>query len=171
VQTVMERLTGDRARALIEVTAGTVSRVVNGILGTALAQSVLALIGFWIAGVPGAMLLGLLTFFLSIIPVGPPLIWAPAAAWLYIHGEIGWAIFLVVWGLVLISSIDNVVKPYLISRSGSLPLLLVFLGVLGGLLAFGFIGVFIGPVILAVSYTLLSEWLRPQQVGAEQDSA
>lgn len=163
VRAVMERLTGDRARALIEVTAGTVSRVVNGILGTALAQSVVALIGFWIAGVPGAMLLGLFTFFLSIIPMGPPLVWAPAVLWLYLQGETGWAIFLAAWGLVLISSIDNVVKPYLISRGGSLPLLLVFLGVLGGLFAFGFIGVFIGPVMLAVSYALLSEWTRPAQ--------
>ncbi len=172
VQAVMERLTGHRAKSLIEVTAGTVSRVVNGILGTALAQSVLALIGFLIAGVPGAMLLGLLTFFLSIIPMGPPLVWAPAAIWLYFQGETGWAIFLVVWGVVLISSIDNVVKPYLISRGGSLPLLLVFLGVLGGLLAFGFIGVFLGPVILAVSYALLSEWLRPAQApGSTEDSA
>jgi predicted PurR-regulated permease PerM len=161
IQAAMERLTGHRAKTLIEVTAGTVSRVMNGILGTALAQSVLALIGFWIAGVPGAMLLGLLTFFLSIIPMGPPLVWIPAAVWLYLQGETGWAIFLVAWGLVLISSIDNVVKPYLISRGGSLPLLLVFFGVLGGLLAFGFIGVFLGPVILAVSYALLSEWLRP----------
>jgi predicted PurR-regulated permease PerM len=160
-QAVMERLAGHRAKQLIEVTAGTVSRVVNGILGTALAQSVLALIGFWISGVPGAMLLGLLTFFLSIIPMGPPLVWLPAALWLYSQGEIGWAIFLAGYGLVVVSSIDNVIKPYLISRGGSLPLLLVFMGVLGGLLAFGFIGVFLGPVILAVGYALLSEWMRP----------
>ena len=108
----------------IEVTAGTVSRVVNGILGTALAQSVLALIGFWVAGVPGAMLLGLLTFFLSIIPMGPPLVWLPAAIWLYVQGQTAWAIFLAIYGMVVISSIDNVVKPYLISRGGALPLLL-----------------------------------------------
>jgi predicted PurR-regulated permease PerM len=161
LQAVMERLTGDRARNLIEVTAGTVSRVVNGILGTALAQSVLALIGFWIAGVPGAMLLGLLTFFLSIVPMGPPLVWIPATVWLFFQGEIGMAIFLGIWGALLISSIDNLVKPYLISRGGSLPLLLVFMGVLGGLLAFGFIGVFLGPVILSVTYALLTEWLNP----------
>jgi len=165
MQALMERLTGHRARALIEVTAGTVSRVVNGILGTALAQSVLALIGFWIAGVPGAMLLGLLTFFLSIVPMGPPLVWIPATLWLYWQGHTGMAIFMVVWGL-LVSSIDNVIKPYLISRGGSLPLLLVFMGVLGGLLAFGFIGVFLGPVILAVAYVLLSEWVIPLQHDA-----
>ena len=169
VQAVMERLTGQRARNLIEVTAGTVSRVVNGILGTSLAQSVLALIGFWIAGVPGAMLLGLLTFFLSILPIGPPLVWLPATVWLYFQGEPGMAIFLGIWGLLLISSIDNFVKPYLISRGGSLPMLLVFMGVFGGLLGFGFIGVFLGPVILAVAYTLLTEWLNPTRSAVVQD--
>lgn len=161
VRAVMERLAGQRAKDLLEVTAGTVSRVVNGILGTALAQSVLALIGFWIVGIPGAVLLGLLTFFLSIIPVGPPLVWVPASLWLFSQGETGWAIFMFIYGLVVISGVDNIVKPYLISRGGTLPLLLVFMGVLGGVLAFGFIGVFIGPVILAVAYTLLSEWIKP----------
>jgi len=161
VRTVMERLAGHRAKRLIAVTAGTVSRVVNGILGTALAQSVLALIGFWIAGVPGAVLLGLLTFFLSIVPVGPPLVWGPAALWLFSQGHTGSAIFLAIYGLVVISAVDNIVKPYLISRGGALPLLLVFMGVLGGVLAFGFIGVFLGPVVLAVAYSLLSEWAKP----------
>jgi len=88
-------------------------------------------------------------------------VWLPVALWLYFQGQTGWAIFLAAYGVVVISSIDNVVKPYLISRGGSLPLLLVFMGVLGGLLAFGFIGVFLGPVILAVAYALLSEWMRP----------
>jgi len=171
VQTVMEHLAGHRARDLIEVTAGTVSRVVNGILGTALAQSVLALIGFWIAGVPGAMLLGLLTFFLSIIPMGPPLVWLPAGLWLYSHGETAWAIFMLAYGMVVISSIDNVVKPYLISRGGALPLLLVFMGVLGGLIAFGFIGVFLGPVILAIGYALLTEWMNPSTHAGEPHAA
>lgn len=161
VHAIMERLAGHRAKQLIEVTAGTISRVVNGILGTALAQSVLAMIGFWIAGVPGVVMLGLLTFFLSIIPMGPPLVWGPAAAWLFFQDQHGWAIFLAVYGVVVISSIDNIVKPYLISRGGSLPLLLVFMGVIGGILAFGFMGVFLGPVILAVAYALLSEWVRP----------
>lgn len=171
VQTVMVHLAGQRARDLIEITAGTVSRVVNGILGTALAQSVLALLGFWLAGVPGAMLLGLLTFFLSIIPMGPPLVWLPAAVWLYFQGETAWAIFMLGYGLIVISSIDNFIKPYLISRGGTLPLLLVFMGVLGGLMSFGFIGVFLGPVILAIGYALLAEWMNPlaQQGTAEAE--
>jgi predicted PurR-regulated permease PerM len=163
VQAVMEHLAGRRAKDLIEVTAGTVSRVVNGILGTALVQSVLALFGFWIAGVPGAVLLGLLTFFVSIIPMGPPLVWVPAAIWLYVQGQTGWAVFMAGYGMLVISSIDNFIKPYLISRGGTLPLLLVFMGVLGGLMTFGFIGVFLGPVILAIAYALLSEWMRPSR--------
>lgn len=169
VSAVMERLAGHRAKHLIGVTAGTVTRVVNGILGTALAQSVLAMIGFWIAGVPGAVLLGLLTFFLSIVPVGPPLVWGAAVLWLFSQGQTMSAIFLAVFGLVVISGVDNFVKPYLISRGGALPLLLVFMGVLGGVLAFGFIGVFIGPVILAVAYSLLSEWARP--ASQKEDAA
>jgi predicted PurR-regulated permease PerM len=171
VQAVMEHLAGHRAKHLIEITAGTVSRVVNGILGTALAQSVLALIGFWIAGVPGAMLLGLLTFFLSIIPMGPPLVWLPAVVWLYFQGQTVWAIFMLAYGLLVISSIDNFVKPYLISRGGTLPLLLVFMGVVGGLMTFGFIGVFLGPVILAIGYALLAEWMNPSAPADRQGAA
>ena len=159
----MERLAGQRAERLIQVTAGTVSRVVNGILGTAVAQSALALFGFWLAGVPGAMVLGLLTFFFSIIPMGPPLVWLPAAIWLYFQGETAWAAFMALYGMLVISSVDNIIKPYLISRGGALPLLLVFMGVLGGLMAFGFIGVFLGPVILAIAYALLSEWMNPSE--------
>ena len=93
--------------------------------------------------------------------MGPPLVWGPAALWLFSQGQTGWAIFLAIYGLVVISAVDNIVKPYLISRGGALPLLLVFMGVLGGVLAFGFIGVFLGPVVLAVAYSLLSEWAKP----------
>ena len=174
VQAIMEKLAGHRAEHLIQVTAGTVSRVVNGILGTAVAQSALALFGFWLAGVPGAMLLGLLTFFVSIIPMGPPLVWLPAAVWLYFQGEIAWAIFMALYGVLVISSIDNFIKPYLISRGGALPLLLVFMGVLGGLMAFGFIGVFLGPVVLSIGYALLAEWMKPaeqQRKSADEAAA
>src|SRR5258707_5065387 len=102
-----------------------------------------ALIGLVIAGVLGALLLGMATFFLSMIPVGPPLVWGGAAIWLFDQGSIGWAIFMLVYGLVVISSIDNFVKPYLISRSSSLPLLLIVFGVFGGIVAFCFLGSFI----------------------------
>lgn len=156
----MEKLAGQRAHALIDLAGRTVKGVVYGILGTALAQGTVAAIGFAIAGVPGALLLGLLTCLFSIVPAGPPLVWIPATLWLVAQGEIGWAVFMAVWGTVVISGIDNVVKPYLISQGAALPFLLVLLGVIGGLLAFGFIGLFLGPTLLAVGYAMLREWTR-----------
>lgn len=154
----LERIGGEHARALLHLAGNTVKGVVYGILGTAIMQGILAGIGFLIAGVPGALLLGLATFFLSVVPMGPPLIWLPAAAWLYYQGEIGWAIFLAVWGVAVVSSIDNFLKPYLISQGAAMPFVLVLLGVLGGLAAFGFVGVFLGPTLLAVGYSLVRDW-------------
>lgn len=153
-----ERVAGERALQLAEVARNTIRGTVYGILGTALAQGALAFIGFLVAGVPGAFLLGVGTFFLSVVPVGPPLIWGPAAFWLYEQGQTGWAIALAVWGVAVISSVDNVLKPLLISRGSKLPFILVLLGVLGGVLAFGFVGIFLGPTLLAVAYRLLEEW-------------
>jgi predicted PurR-regulated permease PerM len=153
----MERIGGERGTQLLDVAGQTVRGVVHGILGTALAQGVMAGIGFLIAGVPGAALLALLTFFLSVVPAGPPLIWIPAAMWLFNQGRPGWGIFMVVWG-VGVSSIDNVVKPWLISQGSDMPFLLILFGVLGGAIAFGFIGVFLGPTLLAVAYRIVQEW-------------
>ncbi|KRP60054.1 AI-2E family transporter [Pseudomonas trivialis] len=159
---LLERLIGERAGYYIELVAGTVQRVVNGVIGTAAAQALLALIGFLIAGVPGALVLGIVTFLLSLIPMGPPLVWIPATAWLAWKGDYSHAIFLGVWGTFIISGVDNVLKPYLISRGGNLPLVIVLLGVFGGLIAFGFIGLFIGPTLLAVAYSLLMDWSASQ---------
>lgn len=164
---ILARLAGPRAGDdLASTISNTVTGVVHGIFGTALAQALVAMLGFFIAGVPGAFLLGVATFFLSVIPVGPPLVWGPAAIWLFTQGQTGWAIFMLLWGLLAISSIDNVVKPYLISRSSRLPLLLIVLGVFGGVVAFGFIGIFIGPPVLAVGATLLNWWTVNPQAGA-----
>lgn len=154
------RIFGERGRHLSMLAVNTTRGVVYGILGTALAQGVLAAIGFLIAGVPAAPLLGLATFFLSPIPIGPPLVWGPAAAWLFFHGQTGWAIFLVVWGVAVVSSVDNFIKPLIISRGSNMPFVLVLIGVLGGAVAFGFIGVFLGPTLLAIGYALLAEWSR-----------
>lgn len=163
---VASRIAGQRGRHLLTLARNTVSGVVYGILGTALAQGVLAGIGFAIAGVPGSLLLGLATAFVSVIPVGPPLIWLGSAFWLYQQGSTGWAIFVVLWGFFLVSMVDNIIKPLIISRGSSLPFILVFLGVLGGAVAFGLIGVFLGPTLLAVVYRLLDEWssslMRPE---------
>lgn len=158
VHSLLERLIGERADHYLELVAGTVQRVVNGVIGTAAAQAILAYIGFMIAGVPGALVLGLLTFAFSFIMI-PPLIWGPAVAWLVWQGELGMAVFLGIWGFFVISGVDNILKPYLISRGGNLPLVVVLLGVFGGILAFGFMGLFLGPTLLAVAYNLLSDWV------------
>lgn len=154
----MRRIIGEEAGPVAEIVSQTVRGVMYGLLGTALAQAVVAAIGFLIAGVPGVLVLSVLVFVLSLIPVGPPLIWGGAAVWLFSQGENGWGIFMLVWGFFLISGVDNVVRPMLISRGSSLPFLLTLLGVLGGVLAFGFVGLFIGPTLLAVGYSLTSGW-------------
>jgi predicted PurR-regulated permease PerM len=154
----VRRIAGERGIHLLKLAGDTVRGVVYGILGTAVVQGVLAGIGFLIAGVPGAAVLALLTFFLSAVPVGPPLVWIPAAFWLFQQGSTGWAIFMVAWGL-MVSSVDNFVKPWLISQGSNMPFLLIFFGVIGGALAFGFIGVFLGPTLLAVAYRLVEEWV------------
>jgi len=137
----------------------TITGVVYGVVGTALAQGLIAGVGFMIAGVPAAALLGLVTFFISFIPMAPPLVWLPVVAWLYWNEGLGVAAFMFVWGMFAISGIDNVIKPWLISRGAQLPFVVVFLGIAGGVLGFGFIGVFIGPILLAVGLNLLRAWV------------
>jgi predicted PurR-regulated permease PerM len=154
---MVERIADERGRRLLKVAGDTVRGVVYGILGTALVQAMMAGAGFFLAGVPGAAMLMLLTFFLSVVPVGPPLIWVPAALWLFHQGSIGWGIFMLIWGFG-VSSIDNVVKPWLISQGSDMPFILILFGVLGGALAFGFIGVFLGPTLLAVGYRIIGDW-------------
>jgi predicted PurR-regulated permease PerM len=154
----MERVIGASTDSVAMTVSRTVRGVMFGMLGTALAQALVAVVGFLIAGVPAAPLLGVLTFVFSLIPVGPPIIWGGAAIWLFQQGNTAWGIFMLIWGVLLISGVDNVVKPMLISRGSSLPFVLVLLGVLGGVLAFGFVGIFIGPTLLAVAYGLLLTW-------------
>ncbi|HOX55321.1 MAG TPA: AI-2E family transporter [Candidatus Paceibacterota bacterium] len=154
----VQRIGGERGQHLLGVAGKTVRGVVYGILGTSLAQATVAGIGYLIAGLPGAALLALLTFFVSVVPVvGTALVWGPAALWLFNQGSTGWAIFMVIWGLV-VANLDNFVKPWLISQGSSMPFVLIFFGVLGGAIAFGLIGVFLGPTLLAVSYRLVEEW-------------
>ncbi|HEX5217976.1 MAG TPA: AI-2E family transporter [Verrucomicrobiae bacterium] len=170
LKTGVSRIAGEQGKHLLGVAGGTVRGVVYGILGTALVQAVIAGIGFLIAGVPGASLLALMTFFLSVVPVGPPMIWIPAALWLFHQDHTGWGIFMLIWGMG-VSSVDNVVKPWIISQGSAMPFLLIFFGVIGGALAFGFIGVFIGPTLLAVSYRLFEEWIASKRQGAAADSS
>jgi predicted PurR-regulated permease PerM len=154
----MDKIIGANAGSVAEIVSQTVRGVMYGLLGTALAQAMVAGIGFAIAGVPAVMLLSVLVFVASVAPIGPPVVWGGAALWLFTRGEVGWGIFMLVWGALLISSVDNVVRPMLISRGSSLPFLLTLLGVLGGVIAFGFVGMFIGPTLLAVGYSLISNW-------------
>ncbi len=159
-----QRIAGDVSQRLLQVAGSTVRSVVYGIIGTALAQAIAAALGFWMAGVPSPFLLGLLTFVMALIPAGPPFVWVPAVLWLFHAGQFGWGVFLAVWGFLVISGIDNLVRPYLISRGSNLPFVIVLLGVIGGVLAFGFIGLFLGPVLLSVGYALLREFTGRHRV-------
>lgn len=167
----LTRLIGPRARQFIDVAGGTIQGVVYGIIGTALAQGLLAGIGFSLVSIPGALFLGLLTFFMSLIPMGPPFVWVPTVVWLVSVERYGAAVFMAIWGMFVISGIDNIIKPYLISRGSQMPFVLVFLGVIGGVVAFGFLGLFLGPVLLAVGYTLLLAWNRGEQIEGEPGAA
>lgn len=154
----VERLAGGRGQHLIKVAGDTVRGVIYGILGTAIVQALVAGLGFWIAGVPGAVLLAVLTFFFAVIPFGPPVIWLPAALWLFAQDKPGVGIFMLLWGVLGISGVDNFLRPYLISQGNKMPFVLIFCGVIGGALAFGLVGVFLGPTLLAVGFRLFEEW-------------
>ncbi|MCC6717254.1 MAG: AI-2E family transporter [Acetobacteraceae bacterium] len=159
---ILHRIAGPQAERLIKVTGETVRGVVFGILGTAVVQGMLTFLGLWLAGVPRPALLAVVAGGLSVLPVGAPLVWLPAALWLLSTGQTGWGIFMLAWGAGVISMSDNFVRPYFIARGAKLPFLLTMLGVLGGALAFGLLGVFVGPVLLAVGFTLVAEWgIRP----------
>lgn len=161
-----QRIVGDASQHLLSVAGNTVRSVVYGIIGSALAQGIAATLGFWIAGVPSPFLLGLLTFLLAFIPAGPPFVWVPTTIWLFYEGHVGWGVFMAIWGLFAISGVDNLVRPYLISRGSKLPFVVVLLGALGGVLAFGFIGIFLGPVLLAVGYALAREFTAERKSPA-----
>ena len=157
---LLKRIAGAQAERLIAVTGATVRGVVYGILGTAIVQGILTSFGLWASGVPRAILLGVLAGGLSVLPIGAPIVWIPSALWLMASGH-GWAgAMLLIYGAVFISGSDSVIRPYFIARGTRLPFLLTLLGVLGGALAFGLLGIFVGPVLLSVGYTLVQEWAR-----------
>ncbi|MDQ2804315.1 MAG: AI-2E family transporter, partial [Pseudomonadota bacterium] len=155
---IVHRIAGDRAERLIIVTGATVRGVVYGILGTAVMQGFLVALGLWLVDVPHPVLLGAAAGFLAVFPVGAPLVWVPCAIWLASNGALARGIFLAAYGLLAVSGLDSVARPWFIARGAELPFLLTVLGVLGGALAFGFPGIFLGPVLLGVGYTLVNEW-------------
>ncbi len=166
---ILRRIAGVHADRLIVVTGATVRGGVYGILGTAVVQGILTAFGLWLSGVPRPVLLGGVAGLLSVLPIGAPVVWIPAAIWLMNSGHLGWGIFLAVYGVVAVSGADSVIRPWFIARGAQLPFLLTVLGVLGGALAFGLLGIFLGPVVLGVGYPLMNEWARGPEPGAAVD--
>jgi predicted PurR-regulated permease PerM len=158
LRVILQRIAGARAERLIDVTGATVRGVVYGILLTAIVQGILTAFGLWLSGVPRPVLLGAVAGFLAVLPIGAPLVWIPAALWLMGSGHLGWGVFLAVYGVVAVSGADSVIRPWFIARGAQLPFLLTVLGVLGGAIAFGLLGIFLGPVLLGIGYTLVNEW-------------
>lgn len=156
---VATRWLGEAARGYIHAVGVTVRAVVFGIVLTALAQGVLAGLGYWVAGIAAPALWGVVTALVSMIPFVGPVVWIGLSLGLLASGETQAAVGLFLWGALVVSWIDNLIRPLVISGPTRIPFLLVFLGVLGGINAFGLIGLFLGPVLLAVSVGIWREWL------------
>lgn len=159
------RLAGERGEEAVQLAAQAVRSVALGVVVTAVVQAGLGGIGLQMAGVPFAGLLTAAMLLLCIAQIGPSPVLLPAVIWLYWSGQVAWGTLLLVV-LVIVVTMDNVLRPMLIQRGAKLPLLLVFAGVIGGLLAFGLVGIFVGPVVLAVAYTLLQAWINEPPAAA-----
>lgn len=170
VRRFVVRLAGDRGDRTIDLAAQAIRAVALGIIVTALVQSVLGGIGLAVTGVPYSVAFAALMFVLCIAQLGPMLVLFPAVAWLFWKDANTAAIVLLVWTLV-VGSLDNVLRPVLIRRGADLPMMLIMAGVIGGLLAFGLIGLFVGPVVLAVSFRLLQAWVDDGLEEAAPDGA
>lgn len=162
------RLGGEKGLHLLVVAGATMRSVVYGILGAAIVQGIMAIVGLWISGVPSPVFVGAVAGLFALVPVGLiQVILLPCAAWLiFYNGQVGWGIFLAVWSFFVIGNVDNVIRPMLISRGANIPFLVILLGVVGGLAASGILGLFIGATLLSVFYTMLKEW-----VGAEGEGS
>ncbi|MDP1924357.1 MAG: AI-2E family transporter YdiK [Thiobacillus sp.] len=153
------RLAGEKGVGAVVLAGQAIRGVALGVVVTALAQSILGGIGLAISGVPMVAVLTALMFMLCIAQLGPVFVLLPAVGWLFWSGDTGWGIFLLVWTLV-VGTLDNILRPYLIRKGADLPMLLMFVGVIGGMVSFGLVGIFVGPVVLAVTYTLLDAWVQ-----------
>ena len=156
----LRRLGGPIAERALDVAAGAIQGVAYGVVGTAAIQSVVLAVGLAVAGVPGAGMLGFVALLLAISQIGAPLlilIWGGAAWWLFAQDQQIWGLFMIVWGL-FVSTVDNFIKPWLIGFGVEMPMSLTILGVFGGFLAFGFLGLFIGPTLIAIMFTLVQAW-------------
>jgi len=168
VKAAMKHLLGARdGIELLHATGQAVKGVSIGVMGTAFFAALISWIGFAIAGVPFALGLAALVFFLVVIQVGPLLVWIPLIIWYATQGHTGWTIFLIIYtaGVMII---DTILKPILIAKSGGkLPFLVLFLGVVGGMIAWGFTGMFKGAIIMAVFYTIFTKWLEKRKSEQE----
>jgi len=159
IQAAAQRLSGSRAEQMLDITGKTIQGVVFGVLGTAVIQGFLTGFGLWLAGVPYAGALTFLAMVLALFPLGTFFVWGPAALWLYHGGQLPWMWFVLAWSVIVVSSVDNFIKPLVIGRSSDLPFVLIFIGILGGVMQFGPLGIFIGPTLLAMGFALAKEWL------------
>jgi len=163
------RLAGERGEKSIVLAGQAIRGVALGVGVTAIVQTVLGGLGLAVVGIPFASLLSALMLMLCIAQVGPMLVLLPAVGWMYWQGDAGWATGLLVWSLI-VGSLDNFLRPMLIRRGADLPLLLIFAGVIGGMLGFGLVGIFVGPVVLAVTYTLMQAWVE-DGLGKDESDA
>jgi predicted PurR-regulated permease PerM len=152
------RLAGDRGEGVVILAGQAIRGVALGVVVTALTQTVLAGLGLAVAGIPFAGLLTGVVLLFCIAQLGPLLVLLPAVGWLFYTDQTGWGVALLIW-TIIVGALDNVLRPILIRKGADLPLLLIFAGVIGGLIAFGIVGLFVGPVVLAVTYTLLKDWM------------
>jgi len=159
------RLAGERGEDAVRLAAQAIRGVALGVGVTAIVQSLLGGIGLAVTGVPFAAILTAVMFMLCIAQIGPILVLLPAVIWLYWSGDSGWGTFLLIW-MLLVGSLDNFLRPILIKKGADLPLLLIFAGVIGGLIGFGLVGIFVGPVVLAVAHTLLQSWMSDERLEA-----
>lgn len=152
------RLGGERGEEAVLLAGKAIRSVALGVVGTAFLQSLLGGLGFAVAGIPYAGVLTAVMFMLALAQIGAVPVLLGGIVWLYYQGEIAWMVAMIAWTMV-VGTMDNFVRPILIKRGVDLPLLLILVGVIGGLVAFGLVGIFVGPVVLAVTYTLLDHWL------------
>jgi predicted PurR-regulated permease PerM len=170
VQLFGHRLAGERGRQSVLLAGQAIRGVALGVVVTALLQSVLGGIGLAIAGVPFATVLTAVMFMMCIAQLGPGLVLIPAVVWQYWTGGPGWGTFLLVWSIIVLS-LDNIVRPILIRKGAHLPIIVLLVGVIGGLISFGLVGIFLGPVVLAVAYTLLQAWMAEDPMAHPADPA
>lgn len=158
--TALSKVAGVQFQNVFDALRTTIRGAVYGLLVTALAQGVLAGFSYIISGAPLPYFLGFITMLASLLPFGTPFVYVPVAIWLMLSGNLAWGLFVLVWGIAVVSMADNILRPIFISQATSLPVLLILMGVLGGIISFGLIGVFVGPVIVAVTLVMWNEFVR-----------